>query len=482
MANPYIQVALTYPRHLFRGGNLFVALFILLTAAFSRDAAGGMLLLFAVFVSFTLAAHMVQQFANWRAHLLPSFRRVHAIVAAVATFVVIIVLPAMLARLAGCSIVATIAFVVCLFGSSLWSLSRGSTPLRGDRLLAVVANGCQYLPAAWLLVLIIRQEFLPFMSGQLEVQAIILHATIFFCTGLVMILLGAVQLFRFHDASEAQFLLPGSNSGMWPMRNLIPWPAGLPRPEERTISRFLFSRFDAERLVAHARRASASRWSAVCRWRVGMRDGWTSWLFGVGVVLAMQFAAWVAAGDKVGPSWFFWLTFVLWLIASPSFVSLGQLAGQYHLLGYEIMLPVKRRTYLKQVGMAFAISCFRIWSVRYTAFMLWWVTVAPEPLRLGLVVNVLACSALAQVGLFGIGLCLARLAKRDSPYLLPVVFGAIWSILILPILTVVYMLKELPLPGPGNFLVSLASAALFAMFGLLLTWFAYRRWLATDFD
>lgn len=488
MANPYIQVALTYIRHPFRRGNLlflFAAWSMALMAAISRDAhAVAMLLLLALFVSINLAAHMVEQFADSRAHLLPHFRRVHAVVAAVATFVVITVLPGMLARLAGCSVVATIAIAVSLFGAGLWSLACRFAPRKGDPLLAIVGTGCLQLPVVWLLVLIIRREFDQFMSGQLEVQAIILDAIVFSCTGLVMILLGAVQLFRLHDASETRFFLPGLNSWIWDMRGYTPWPAGLPRPDERSVGRLVFSRFDAhvERLIEHARRASASRWSAVCRWRVGTANGWTSWLLGVGVVLAMQFAAWVAAGERLGPSWFFWLTFVVWLIACPSFVSLGQLARRNYLLAYEIMLPVERRTYLKQVGMAAAISCLRTWGGMYAAFMLWWITAALEPLQIGLVVNVLACSALAQVGLFGIGLCLSWLAKRDSPQMLLVVVGAIWGVFSLPMLTVAHMLNESPLPGLGNFLVPPASAALFAMFGLLLTWFVYRRWLVEDFD
>ena len=43
------------------------------------------------------------------------------------------------------------------------------------------------------------------------------------------------------------------------------------------------------------------------------------------------------------------------------------------------------------------------------------------------------------------------------------------------------MLRVSPLPALRDFLWPLAGAALFAMFGLLLTYVAYRRWLrATD--
>jgi hypothetical protein len=180
------------------------------------------------------------------------------------------------------------------------------------------------------------------------------------------------------------------------------------------------------------------------------------------------------------------LAFVVWLIACPSIMLLFRLAWRNHLPGYGIMLPVERRTYLKQVGMAVAVSWLRKWAGMYAAFMLWWITAAPEPLRLGLAVNILACSAMAQVGLFGTVLCLAWVARGESPQvlplLLPLVVGAIGGVLGLPIGLVCVALNESPLPGLGNFLVPLAGAALLAVFGLLLTRFAYRRWLVADLD
>ena len=485
MHNPYIQVAMTYIRRLLTRGNLlflFFACSMLLLEVISRGAhAVAIPSLFAVFVCFGLMMHMVEQFASWRAHLLPNYRRAHAIVAAVATFVVIIALSVMLARLAGGSVVAAIAIVVLLFGTSLWLLARGLRRPRGDPLSAIDviidAVICALL-LAWLLDFPTGREFVQSVSGQLEVQIILS------CMGLVMILLAGMRLFRFHDdVPEGQFLLWGLNSWIRQKGGCNSW-AVLPKPDERTVQNWLvFSRFDGqvERLAEHARRAPTSRWSAVCRWRVGMANGWTSWLVGVGVVLAVQFAAWarIAVKGTLEPSTFFWLTFVVWLIACPSFTSLSQLTRRTYLLGYGIMLPVKRRSYLKQVGMAVAISCVRTWGGMCAAFMLWWITAASEPLRLGLVVNVLACSGLAQVGLFGMVLCLAWLARRESPQrlrlLLPLVVGAIGGVLALPTIALVGVALSV-----GSFLVPLAGAALFAMFGLLLTWFAYHRWLVAD--
>jgi hypothetical protein len=484
MRNTYAQVAMTYIRRLLTRGNLlflFFACSMLLLEVVTRGAhAVAMPLLFAMLVCFGFVVHMVEQFANWRAHLLPTFRRAHAVVAAVATCIVIIALSAILARLGGGSVVASIAIVLLLFGTTLWSLTGGLARPRGNPRSAVDSVGGALLMVAWVVVFPIGQ----FLSGQFELQAIILS-----CMLLVMILLRAVQLFRLHDdVPEAQSSLWGLTSRIWRKRGRT-LRAGLPKLDERTAKSWLvFSRFDGhvERLAEHARRASTSRWSAVCRWRVGMANGRASWLFGVGVVLAVQFAAWIAVRETLEPSTFFWLTFLFWLIASPSFMSLSQLVRRNHQLGYEIMLPVQRRIYLKQVGMAVAVSWLRKWGGMCAVFMLWWITAASEPLRLGLVVNVLACSALAQVGLFGMVLCLAWLAQREPPerlpLLLPLVVGAIGGVVSIPIALVAVMLNESPLLGLGNFLLPLGGAALFAMFGLLLTWFAYRRWLVADFD
>jgi len=474
MANPYIQVALTYIRYLLTRGNLFFLIIVLVLAPHSRHGFWIPTLLLPIL----FANHVVARFADWRAHLTPNFRRVHAVVAAVATFVVIIVLPAMLARLAGWSVVAPISIAVLIFGAILWWEARRLATSRGGPLLTIVFTGCQLLAVIYVLLLPLGQESIQFMSGQLELQAVAL-----ICMGLVMILLGGMQLCRLDDdVPGAQYPLRGLNLWGRQSRGSAPW-TDLPKLYERTVENWLLFRWrdgQTERLAEHARRASTSRWSAVCRWRVGMPSGWKSWLLGVGVVVAVQCR--VGAKGKLEPSDFFLLTFLIWLIVCPSVMSLSQLIPRNYLLGYEIMLPVERRTYLREVVMAAAISHLRTWGGMYTGFMLWWLTAAQEPLQFGLMATVLACSALAQIGLFGIGLCLISLAKPYSPLMVIITFSAIWGVFGFPIaISAVGLHESLP-PGLCNFLLPLAGAALFAMFGLLLTWLAYRHWLAADFD
>lgn len=387
--------------------------------------------------------------------------------AAAVALLLAVVLPLVLIWLADLRSVGLVALTVFLLGMSLYQGTHS------DLLSWLMVLGVITTLATPTRILIWQ-----LLSGQFEVQAVALLAL-----GAALAVLGGLKV----AASNEDMPADKQPTRVCGMERCTAGPALAGAWMFPTVMRERFMENDMARLVNHARRASASRWSAVCRWRVGTANDWTHWLSGVAVVLVVQFAAWIAVSvrETLEPSTFFWLTLLFWLIASPSFISLSQLVRRNYHLGYEILLPVRRRTYLKQVGMAVAVSWLRKWGGMCAAFMLWWIMAAPEPLRVGLVVNVLACSALAQVGLFGIVLCLAWLAQGEPPerlpLLLPLVLGAIGGVFALPVVFVAGILHEYPLPGLGNYLLPLTGVALFAMFGLLLTWFAYRRWLVADF-
>ena len=467
--NPYVQVALTYVRRPFsspQGWALSVIFLLLGTGVLlrflesNRDMGADyppMGLLVPLVAIVLVATHVKNQFADSRAHLTPNFRRVHATVAAAAAFLLAVVLPLALIWVADLRSVGLVALTVFLLGLILYQTTHPNL-------------------LSWLLVLVIiaplatptRILMWQLVSGEFEAHAVALLAL-----GATLAVVGGVKLFALNEDMPVYkptwFGWAGTRTTGGARVDAWLLPAELPES---------FMENDMARWTYHAQRASTSRWSAVCRWQVGMPNGWKSWLFGVGVVLAVQFAAWIFVRGRLEPAAFFWSTYVVWLIVVPSFRSVARCP-----FGYEIMLPVERRTYLKQAGMAVAISCLRTWGGMVTAFMLWWVTYALEPLRFGLVVNVLACSVLAQVGLFGIGRWLALLAKPDSSsqIMLCLVVGAFWAVLGPPMLLVGHMLHESP-PGLGNLLLPLAGTGLFAMFGLLLTWFTYHRWLVADFD
>ena len=471
--NPYVQVALTYVRRPFsspQGWVVFLIFLLLGTEFLAEFLSGGrrdiaaaqpqtllalVVVLFAIF-----ALHVKSQFADSRAHLTPGFRRVHVTVAAAVALLLAVVLPLVLIWLADLRSVGLVALTVFLLGLLLYQVTHRN-----------LLSWLFVLPFIILFAAPTRILLWQLLSGEFEAEAVALLAL-----GAALAVLGGVRLMALNEDMPA-YKQPTCIGGAW-RSTTGPAQAGASMLLTSLPERFRED--NMARLANHARRASTSRWSAVCRWRVGMANGWASWLFGVGVVLAVQFAAWNAVRETPEPSTFFWLTFLFWLIASPSFMSLSQLVRRNHQLGYEIMLPVQRRTYLKQVGMAVAVSWLRKWGGMCAAFMLWWITAASEPLRLGLAVNILVFSAGAQVGLFGIVLCVASSAQREPPQrlplLLPLVVGAIGGMLALPIGMACVALSL------GKFLVPLAGAALFAMFGLPLTWFAYRQWLVADLD
>jgi hypothetical protein len=467
--NPYAQVALTYVRRPFSSwlGGLASVVFIGVFVGFSflghaglKDSwATQLMFLFSLFIF--LALHMKRQFVDSRAHLMPGYRRVHATVVAIAALVVTVILPTGVSWFMGWNCIGFVAVVMLLFGTVLWVNVNDATwalfaMMAGWTVLCSTQSG-----PAW---------FRELLAGHIEAQAVAILVL-----GILITLLAGVQLVRLNADmltcystvrwDRSQKTRQGSSDNGRILPGLMDW------IREREMAR----------LTRMARQASTSRWSAVYRWRVGMPNGWTSWLFGVGVVIAVEFTAWVTARGP-DPSVFFWL-FLIGLIACPSVMSLSQLISRNYLLGYEIMLPVERRTYLRELVMAFAVSQLRIWGGMYAGFMLWWFTAAQERLQFGLMANVLACSALAQVGLFGVGLCIISWAKPHSPQMVITAFGAIMGALVSALIAWTATLRGVsPLPALRGSLWPLACAGLFAMFGLLLTWLAYRRWLVRDFD
>jgi hypothetical protein len=74
------------------------------------------------------------------------------------------------------------------------------------------------------------------------------------------------------------------------------------------------------------------------------------------------------------------------------------------------------------------------------------------------------------------------LAKPYSQQMVITTFGAIWGVLGSASAAWVAVLRVSPLPALRDSLWPLAGAGLFAIFGLLLVYNAYRRWLKSDFD
>jgi hypothetical protein len=499
MGNPYAQVALTYVRRVQSWGRkgLLIAGAILLLlgilgswviyialrlrpdtqsalACFGGILRGapGVLLgddfrvmttapwLICLFVFIT--GHVKEQLGDSRAHLMPGFRRAHVTVLVVVVFIFAVLLPAALAWPAGWRRVGFVGLTLSIFSLILWAVLLQR--LVSAYFLFIACMGILD-NAPWA-----KQTLAQSIAGQCNAGAIGLLVS-----GVVVIGLGIIRLTRLREGMV----------GYGPPFGIVGWDSGRVRGQVQTyklkILRLLEERWDEERtmerLARHARCASTSRWSRVCRWQTGMVAGRSAWFWNVLAILCVQFLVWIInQWTNVDPVGLSAATGAVWLVIVP-LMPLGQclqrpLAGRR-----EVLLPVERGAYLKQTGMAILSSQLQLWSAAGVAVVLWWAAAARSSVPVGDVVSALAVSVSLQMCLFGIALWLARYPRATT---------AIFSILlVLPIamsLVVAMGVQHRLWLIQWRHPIFFAVAVLFTAVAAALTWGAYRRWLTTDLD
>jgi hypothetical protein len=141
--------------------------------------------------------------------------------------------------------------------------------------------------------------------------------------------------------------------------------------------------------------------------------------------------------------------------------------------GQELLLPVQRKSYIRQLGMAAALGHLQLWAGQCVLLVLWWLLAGPRPFPLALLAGVLAFSAAFLLGAFGSVAWVAR-------YRSGILAGSAATVLVMAAapLTIWWSLSP---PGQLRYEV-LWIAGILAVLGLLITYDAYRRWLAADFD
>jgi hypothetical protein len=231
---------------------------------------------------------------------------------------------------------------------------------------------------------------------------------------------------------------------------------------------------DMARLTRMARRAPESWWSRVCRWQVGMVAGWSLWVW-IASVLVFAFATtWLMSIWEPNPASAFlgMASFVVFVPPVGATVS-----GVFQFKsGSTLLLPVERRSYIRQVGVALALSHFQFWAGLMAVLLVWWLLIASPPSPFVLLANLLAFSAAFQVVLFGAVAWTARYRSKAS------------LIFVLSVLFVASMGAQMGLVSlspsfPAQTLrVAMAIACINVLVGLLITLDAYRRWLKADFD
>ncbi len=452
----YVQVALTYIRHvrslgrigyLIAGGVVLLLQLISSVFLFLEDIPH-LLLILATGLFLCIAVHVKEQFAAPRSHLTPDFRRVHAAVAGVAALILTVLLPLLLTWLAGSFSVGLAALMLSLFGATLW-------------LVLHWAAWWSWILVIWLMVLIPKMpssDLALLWSGRFEPLAFLL-----LLVGVIITMLGGIRLINLNEETWGYHRGIRSARATKSQQTGESEADGPPRP--RGLNRWLHDRQMAT-FTRHARHASTSRWSSVCRWQVGMIVGWSCWLMSFGCVLFLFLWFWITSAelDTV-------FLFLIFSILMPSILLVSTLYQRKHTLGYELLMPVERGTYLKQLGTAAALSQLQVWLAMNIAAILWCLIVIRQPLPIAGVASILIISALFQVFVFGVAVLLSL---QDSNVL---------GLALLIVAAVPLMLAwGLSRPLAEWQYPAMGVMAVFAAFGLLLTYSAYRRWLAADID
>ncbi|MEN6407121.1 MAG: hypothetical protein ABFC77_11695 [Thermoguttaceae bacterium] len=458
--NPYAQVALTYLRRLFSTPLTWLLFFGLVAAVGfllveSGDPhRGKMTPLFAVWpflgLYMGLVAHMKEQFVDARASLMPGFRRVHAEVAMVAILLAAIFFPAVLAWLIGLRSIGLTALAVLLFGATLWWALNPSG--WAGLLVGGMALVC-FTP-------LLQGAFGQLISGRFEAQAWLL-----FALGVSITLSGFWRLVRMNEDSPGYSLRLQTMGAARDQMTGRPMDGGwmLPRrwrdrSEERQMAR----------LTHDARCAATSRWSRACRWQVGMNSGWsilTSLLF---VLVFLAYGMWIA--NAKDPVLFVVMIYLCFFTAAGAWGPLWR--RRTHSMAYEMLLPVSRRDYVKQVAMAAAVQQFQLWLYSGVVLVACFLFFVQKP-SVSLIVAGWFISALAQIWMFGLA---AWFFQYRSPRLV------IWGMLLASYPLIVPMrMYFTPEPGMVAYRpILLALIGLLTLLGVLLTWWAYRRWLVAD--
>ena len=463
--NPYVQVALTYVRRPFSSwsmGLLFVLMLLFFASSIFFLFGMGNHHLFAmlhltpfVFLFLFLVAHAKDQFADARAHLTPGFRRVHGVVAGLAAVLFAVFLPALFTWLLGWHSVGFVAIIVSQLGTILW-------------LLLLMSN--------WFMWIVLVGEFgvLFTESGREYVHQLVIgnsepQAVAILVVGAAFTLIGAMRLFRLNeDMPEYRWI----RWDKWVVRSQTAAPLFTDDPTTKWLKDFIAERQMAI-LTRHARQASASWWSRICRWQAGMFYGWSLWLWILYISLVLYFIIWwMPTKEPHSPSTLGMMLF-MWTFM-PLCGVLGAFLRRIPMLGHELLMPVDRKTYVRQLGTAASLSILQLWGGMVVALILWCLLMGPRPLPYATLASGAIISAAFQVITFAVMVWIV--GYRSTKWLAALMFVLFLSALMISQMW--WVASQLGQPLHKAIYIAIVIAPL----GLLIAFDAYRRWLKADFD
>ena len=481
--NPYAQVALTYIRRPF--ASWIAAVFIIGVFGFyifglcnllrlppMRDEAvqwvgisnfGNVmtlprmmtsLLMGAAIFAISVAIHIKDQFAESRSHLIPNFRGAHLMIAAAVTLIFAVVAPSLVAWMTHLRSVGLAALITLVFGLMFWSVLMQSVWMI---LLLPIQIAISFSESTQIALALI-------VSGRFEAQAVGLLAV-----GAALIFLTGLRLARLDEDMPAYHSpMRAGWAGRYQMSGQTQAGAGI-------LPRALQDRFmenNMARWTNHARRASASSWSRVCRWQVGMLTGWTAWLLPIVLLFFFAITVWMIGHDLQKAGAVFPLMMLSMMLPGMFWGSIWR--GRIPMLGRELLLPVDRPSYVRQLGMAVAVNQLQLMAGMSIGTTFWIFLTARQSLSFTNLAFVLGIFTLLQPWFFGVGVWFLRYRNLGMQ-----MGGFIGAVYVSMIPAALYAA-----PGPLDIwrYSALPVAGIVALLGLLITYDAYRRWLVADFD
>ena len=138
-------------------------------------------------------------------------------------------------------------------------------------------------------------------------------------------------------------------------------------------------------------------------------------------------------------------------------------------MAYDLMMPVKRDSYLKELGCSLALNLFFMWAVMISVSVAWMFTVDPKP-NPEFLIYAVPYSAMIQIWFFGLAVWVHSFRLNIMTFL-TIIIAAVLSMMSCSALGKV-MLMWLPI-FPGAPLMCL---------GLLFVRLGYCRWLVAEFN
>jgi hypothetical protein len=458
MANPYLTVARTYiqqpfcslQRSLIISGVIifFVFLFFNSDSAVTRDLPGVFLLPFIALFAYW-AVHVKEQFADARTSLTPGFRKIHGIVATIVAIIFVIFLPGVVASLTGWQSYGFVSISIFLFGIILWYILRPGTIF--------------FLSILFGFILIFQNPGFNVTERIFSGKEPIL-AFIFICTGVFLSIAGIIRLFllneeipeyhlNFKKTRDGQAELSGLQWQRLEKANFWGW--------WRSLVRGL-----VDRMIYHARRSSVSYWSKIHRWDYSGSTVWSALILATIINLFFKVIEFFDNTNFTSAIIMYVATFIPILMVNK------QLKAKQGFFSRELMLPVRRDAYLKQVGMLCAYRLFIFWGVMIIVSTVFLFIKTEKPDHEFIIYSI-SCSLMMQIWFFGLAVWLSSFRSSIISSLI-VFIALIFSFISIHALEGKIMISWQQFVMPmGCFLEAI---------GLLLAWWGYRRWLASDFD